>query len=308
MQKPLFHNTIQKSMSPSLLQLQIGQLAEINREALLPWDRQRAILLLHGEDHSPAAHLVETIALQLLCSHPDGEARLQLYEATPGHHYAHLKRLIIESEGALGEQLYNAATCRERLQQLHELAHRRFALLASAHQQHIAEWNRKRARKETIHYLLITAIDGLADDSHGFDTLQNLCSQGRIDQYTEGYQTGLRDQIRTIHTSCPLPSHRSGDTTISNATSFAHQIELLQELQQYLSDFQERLLGVSANYRNKVDALHGEGGLMDETYRDYVEQQLEPTRAMIQQLVDHIGESDIPAVKREIAYLEQGLR
>lgn len=88
-------------------------------------------------------------------------------------------------------------------------------------------------------------------------------------------------------------------------TSYAHQIELLEELKKYLGDFQERLMGVSANYQRKVDALHSEGGLMDETYRDYVEQQLEPTLTLISKLVEHIEDNDIPAVLSEIAELER---
>ena len=87
------------------------------------------------------------------------------------------------------------------------------------------------------------------------------------------------------------------------ATSFSHQIELLQQLKQYLGDFQERLLGVSANYQRKVDELHG-AGMMDETYARYVENELAQTQAMIARLVEHISLSDIPKVEREISYLE----
>lgn len=109
------------------------------------------------------------------------------------------------------------------------------------------------------------------------------------------------------NTSTPPTSTSTGDTTMSRPTSFSHQIDLLQNLKSYLAEFQERLMGVSANYQRKVDTLHQEGGMMDETYRDFVEQQLEPTRANISRLVDHIGVNDIPAVERAIAYLEQGL-
>ncbi|WGZ92737.1 MAG: hypothetical protein QJT81_12840 [Candidatus Thiothrix putei] len=88
-----------------------------------------------------------------------------------------------------------------------------------------------------------------------------------------------------------------------SATSFSHQVELLQNLKQYLGDFQERLLGVSANYQRKVDELHC-AGMMDETYARYIENELAQTQAMIARLVDHISASDIPTVEREISYLE----
>ena len=87
------------------------------------------------------------------------------------------------------------------------------------------------------------------------------------------------------------------------ATSFSHQIELLQQLKHYLGDFQERLLGVSGNYQRKLDELHS-AGMMDETYARYVATELAETQAFIARLVEHISHSDIPKVEREISYLE----
>lgn len=90
------------------------------------------------------------------------------------------------------------------------------------------------------------------------------------------------------------------------STSFSHQIELLLQLKQYLGDFQDRLLGVSANYQRKVDELHS-AGMMDETYARYVENELVQTQSLIARLVDHIDANDIPKVESEISYLEQKL-
>jgi len=135
-------------------------------------------------------------------------------------------------------------------------------------------------------------------------------AENRDGQYIKGYVAGFQDEVRVSNVKLAPQGQSStrptGEQAMSNATSFAHQIELLLNLKQYLLDFQERLLGVSANYQRKVDALHG-AGLMDETYRDFVEREVETTRAMITRLVDNIGASDIPAVEREIAYLERKL-
>ena len=132
-----------------------------------------------------------------------------------------------------------------------------------------------------------------------------LGAENRHDEYRRGYTTGFEDEVRTKKVT--TENHNStGNLPMSSEQSFAHQIELLENLNQYLENFQERLLGVSANYQKKVGELH-EGGLMDETHRDFVEQQLEPTQAMIQQLIEHIGDNNLPAVKREIAYLEPKL-
>lgn len=131
-------------------------------------------------------------------------------------------------------------------------------------------------------------------------------AEARDDQYRQGYLAGFEDEVRTHRVASePSASFNTGDTAMSNATSYAHQIELLQHLQGYLAEFQERLMGVSANYQRKVDTLHSEGGLMDETHRDFTDQCLGPTRALIDRLVQHIGDNDIPAVQREITFLEQ---
>lgn len=137
----------------------------------------------------------------------------------------------------------------------------------------------------------------------------------RDQEFREGYKQAFQDRIRTIRTIQPIseaaspevPASKStGVSSMSSETSFSHQVELLNNLKQYLHDFQERLLGVSANYANKVDALHG-AGMMDETYQEFTASELAETRAMIQRLVDHIESSDLPAVEREINYLSQKL-
>jgi hypothetical protein len=125
-------------------------------------------------------------------------------------------------------------------------------------------------------------------------------SDNRDNQYRAGYRAGFEDKVRTIQTTT-LP-----EATMPNATSFAHQIDLLVELNQYLGDFQERLMGVSANYQRKVDALH-QAGMMDETYYRYVENELAQTQALIAKLVEHISANDMPRVRSETAYLEQKL-
>ena len=107
----------------------------------------------------------------------------------------------------------------------------------------------------------------------------------------------LREQVQTA-----TYSTLNGGSSMS-ATSFSHQIELLQQLKQYLGDFQERLMGVSGNYQRKVDELHG-AGMMDETHARYVANELAQTQALIARLVEHISISDIPTVEREIRYLE----
>jgi hypothetical protein len=93
----------------------------------------------------------------------------------------------------------------------------------------------------------------------------------------------------------------TGGSPMSN--SFAHQKELLLNLKQYLSQFQERLLGVSGSYQSTLDELHS-AGMMDETYARYVQNELAQTQTLISRLVEHIGATDIPRVEKEISFLE----
>lgn len=93
----------------------------------------------------------------------------------------------------------------------------------------------------------------------------------------------------------------TGGTSMSN--SFAHQKELLLNLKHYLGQFQERLLGVAGSYQSKLDELHG-AGMMDETYRKYVESELAQTQSLIKNLVAHIDANDIPKVQKEIDFLD----
>jgi hypothetical protein len=101
-------------------------------------------------------------------------------------------------------------------------------------------------------------------------------------------------------------TNSKGNQSMSQGTSYAEQIELLQQLQAYLGEFQERLLGVSANYARKVDGLRA-AGMMRETYEHYVDNELQETQQFIRRLVDHISQSDIPAVKRAVEHCEKGL-
>lgn len=141
-------------------------------------------------------------------------------------------------------------------------------------------------------------------------------ADNRDAEFRAGYKDGFRDRVRTLQTTpaetATSSTHRNRQNqpanggSMSHSTSFRHQVELLQGLKQYLSDFQERLLGVSSNYQRKLDELHS-AGLMDETYKRYVERELAETQAMIKRLVDHIDANDIPTVERETSYLEQKL-
>jgi len=111
--------------------------------------------------------------------------------------------------------------------------------------------------------------------------------------------SSISDTIEAVRAT--VHSILTGESFMSN--SFAHQKELLFNLKSYLSQFQQRLIGVSASYQSKLDELHA-AGMMDETYQSFLENELAQTQAMIRNLVEHIGGNDIPKVQKEIDFLE----
>ena len=89
----------------------------------------------------------------------------------------------------------------------------------------------------------------------------------------------------------------------NDAADFHYQIQLLNELKQYLNTFQERLVGVSLQYQRKVEALR-QAGMMKQTCERYLANEVAQTQALMIKLVEHIDTIDIPRVDTEIAYLE----
>lgn len=132
-------------------------------------------------------------------------------------------------------------------------------------------------------------------------------STNRHDEYVRGYTTGFEDEVRGL-VNKPAETtynttHQSGGAAMSRTTSIDEQIELLTELKTYLEDRQEKLMGLKGNYKRKVDALH-ESGLLQDVYDGFVDDCLDPTCSMLDNLIDHIGDNDIPAVENWIAKLE----
>jgi hypothetical protein len=133
-----------------------------------------------------------------------------------------------------------------------------------------------------------------------------------IKGYNEGYEKAILKEHNVFYPPAEPPSgagstiHDQGGQSMSQGTSYDEQISLLEHLQAYLLNFQDGLATVSANYANKVNAL-GDSGMMRETYKAFSGQQLAETRQLIQNLVQHIDQDDIPAVKKEIQNCQEAL-
>ena len=94
------------------------------------------------------------------------------------------------------------------------------------------------------------------------------------------------------------------NTIMARQTSFSHQIELAEDLKKYLHGFQERLGSVAQNYKDKCNNLY-EGGMMEETFKDFEQNYMQETIQKIANVVVQINERDIPFIEKYIDYLEQ---
>ena len=89
---------------------------------------------------------------------------------------------------------------------------------------------------------------------------------------------------------------------MARQTSFAHQIELAQELKTYLIRLQENLNNAAQKYIAKSASLD-EAGMMEEKHQ-VLEEYMEETVNGIKNIVNQINEADIPFVEKYIEYLE----
>ena len=167
---------------PPLFLIQIGTLAQLNHHpACVPYQALQSVLIKHDPaSQALAFELCESIALQILLKHPPQQARLLLYEAAPSGHFSLLKKYLglLKSHAApLGEQFFNAREFNQFLVHAHELAHRRFALLANAGAADWFAYNQDNPRPEPWIYIVLTSLSAL-EDAHQLEILQQLFLQG----------------------------------------------------------------------------------------------------------------------------------
>lgn len=159
--------------------IRVGNLGQLEYPALLPYDDSYPWLVFRDAVSLPlAAELGEGVALQLLGQHKIGQAQVFLFEAAPTPHFAQLKRLLAVSEHQWGVQFFTARDCLQKLAELEELVHRRFALLAQAGAAEIYAYNAEAARAEPLIYLLINGIDNALSEPLSLQQLGSLCGQG----------------------------------------------------------------------------------------------------------------------------------
>jgi hypothetical protein len=170
-------------MSP-LFELQIGELRlwrGDEKAARVAYKSEHPIIIAHSQSTYPAAaDLLQALALQLWANHAAGEAALSLYEARPSPLFAHIKRVLAQTQRALGAQLLDGRAFSEHLSGLLTLAHQRFALLANSGVDSLAQYNALphiRLREKVQYFLVSELLTGSVRESD-LHALETLCHQG----------------------------------------------------------------------------------------------------------------------------------
>lgn len=86
-------------------------------------------------------------------------------------------------------------------------------------------------------------------------------------------------------------------------TSYGYQKELLVRLKEILEVFREDMSTVARNYKNSVQNLHDQEGLMDETYNEYYINYLNPTVEVLNSILERIDSEDVAFIEKEINFL-----
>lgn len=90
---------------------------------------------------------------------------------------------------------------------------------------------------------------------------------------------------------------------MASRTSYTYQKELLTRLKETLEVFREDMSNVARNYKNAVQNLHDNEGLMDETYDEYYVNYLNPTVEILNSVLERIDTEDVAFVEKEINFL-----
>jgi archaellum component FlaC len=125
----------------------------------------------------------------------------------------------------------------------------------------------------------------------------------RIDSYLKGYGTGFEDSVRVVNTSVQ-PENRMRN--IMSTQSLAHQLELLDDLYNYLKSVQDQMDGIRKEYGTKVNDLR-DAGMMIERHERLYRQVFNPTESVMLRFIEHLEERDLTVVRAVMQKVEHDL-
>lgn len=160
--------------------LKIGSYLRATPVAQTQYNGDKHWFVLNNQHAMPQAiRVLEAVALQLLDALPANGAQTYLFESKAGQQFSQLKYLYAATEHKIGHQLHTPRDAAQLLQQLNLLISQRYALLASANCNSIAEYNQQQRKPEPIKLVVISGVAALIQhDTQLIYTLRNILDQG----------------------------------------------------------------------------------------------------------------------------------
>lgn len=140
-----------------------------------------------------------------------------------------------------------------------------------------------------------------------------LWSESEIDAFGKGFYEGYDEELKKTEFPQKVElvnpketnNNEQNKSTMQN-TEFKHQIKILEENIDRLNTFITQLQEDSEDYKSRINNF-AEQGMIGEFYEEYLVSGLEPTRRMIDEVIDNIKKRDIKLLKVQIEAINKTL-
>lgn len=138
-----------------------------------------------------------------------------------------------------------------------------------------------------------------------------LWSESEVDEFSRGFYEGYDEELKRtefpqkVEIVNPVENNKENKSTMQN-TEFKHQIQVLEENIDSLNNFINQLQEDSEDYKSRINNF-AEQGMIGEFYEEYLVSGLEPTRRMIDEVIDNIKNRDIKLLEVQIDAINKTL-
>lgn len=137
-------------------------------------------------------------------------------------------------------------------------------------------------------------------------------SESEIEAFGKGFYEGYDEELKRtefpqkVEVISPTENTNSQNNSTMQNTEFKHQIKLLVENIDSLKSFITALQDDSEDYKSRINNF-AEQGMIGEFYEEYLTEGLEPTRRMIEEIINNIQERDIKLLEVQIDAINKTL-
>jgi len=139
-----------------------------------------------------------------------------------------------------------------------------------------------------------------------------LWSESEIDAFGKGFYEGYDEELKRtefpqkVEIVNPVETNNKENKSTMQNTEFKHQVQVLEENIESLKNFITQLQEDSEDYKSRINNF-AEQGMIGEFYEEYLVSGLEPTRRMIEDVIDNIRIRDINLLQVQIDAINKTL-